>query len=168
MKFRTLTQMFCINICISFLCYSQISWYQTNGPLGGLIFDQLYHNGILYSGSNAGIYISIDNGNTFSSWGLQEKLISAIAVDSSGYLYVGTFDSKLYKTNTTKPEWEILNFPFSGTINDIQYHQSSGHIFVATKLGGIFISSDSGKTWNAANTGLPSPFITSILVTQKR
>jgi hypothetical protein len=58
-------------------------------------------SGILFLGARTGLYISTDNGRTWSSINLGKvSCVYALRFDSRGYLYVGTCGDGIYKSQT--------------------------------------------------------------------
>jgi len=58
----------------------------------------------IYAGlenTNLGAYLSTDNGDTWTSFGLNTNNVAAFAIDSAGYLYAATFEGGVYRTYTT-------------------------------------------------------------------
>jgi photosystem II stability/assembly factor-like uncharacterized protein len=145
------------------LVNSQHYWQQCNGPLGGMIADQFYKDGILYSGSNNGVYISEDNGNKFKNIGLRSELISLITHDSE-FIYAGNWYGALFRKNFSGDEWLRIQSPSTSRITQLRVHQS-GALVATTRLNGIYISFNHGESWEGINNGLPDGQLHVLLIT---
>lgn len=63
-------------------------------------------------------------------------------------------------TNVLFCQWIQANNPFGGNVSSLAI--SNTNIFAGTR-NGLFVSSDNGKTWTAANNGLTDPRINALL-----
>ncbi len=155
------------------------SWTSTrNGlsfyPIRSITVDP-NNSGILYAGTDYdGIWKSVDSGSTWfkSSNGLDESLIAFNAIidpQNTNILYTGLAGGialvigNIYKSTDGGANWELSdegltsesedykNGVFSITLNP----QNSAILYVGTNYNGAFMSTDSGKTWNAINDSLP-------------
>ena len=69
----------------------------------------------------------------------------------------------LFLSGSVKSQWVDLNGPNQGKIYSLGVIGTK--IFAGTEQNGIYLSANSGSTWNAANTGLPaSSYVSSIIV----
>lgn len=121
------------------------------------IFDiTMSDEGNLIVGTDFGIYITEDNGKTWSKMGLNNMLITDILLHGND-MYVGTwsyegvfFSSDKGKTwisnNTGLPDFTMVR----GIIAD-----KDDRIFVATLNRGVYYTTNKGQNWNEINTGLP-------------
>lgn len=162
MKLNILFFCFLVYTFTAINTYPQIKWVQTNGPVGGTIYDQLYFNSTLYISTNKGIFKSTDSGISFNKWGLQNKYITAIGTDSV-YIYSGSIFKELFRKKIDSGEWEQLNRPSYSRITSIKYHPS-GLILVGTFQDGMFGSLDQGLTWKTIGDGVLPDNIGDILV----
>jgi len=134
-------------------------------------------------GYGDGVYKSTDGGKSWKHMGLKHsEHIAKIIVDprNSDVVYVATYgplwsdggDRGVYKTTDGGENWEQIHFisDKTGTCDlvmdptnpDILYeavHQRRRHVF--TYIGGgpesaIYKTTDGGKTWKEANSGLPA------------
>ena len=53
-------------------------------------------------------------------------------------------------------QWAQLNGPFEGYITSFGFNGTN--IFAGTNGAGVFLSTNNGTSWEAVNSGLPSPF----------
>src|SRR5512135_468956 len=107
--FSVLIILFILLNCKIALC--QNFWQQTNGPYGGVINALALNGTSIYAGVEGGVYVSNNNGSSWTNTGLTDYNIFAI-------------------------------FP------------SDGNLFAGTYGDGIFLSTDNGLNWTAANNGL--------------
>lgn len=111
-----------------------------------------------------GIYLSDDNGSTWTDIGLDYAGPQALAIDTtvqgSLRLIAGTSQG-VYTSTDNGTKWTPVNNGL--TITDIKALAvaSDGldttYWFAGTYDGGMFISKDHGTNWKAANSGIPTP-----------
>lgn len=108
-------------------------------------------NGDLYWARTGGLWRSTDRGASWSPTGLdQEKIVSAIAIDSAGALFVGLVpEGEIWRSTDGGANWAKTGF---SDVTFASYIQS----IVVTPEGdlvsgqhGVFVSSDGGETWAA-------------------
>jgi len=134
-------------------------------------------------GLGDGIYKSLDGGTTWNNMGLKtSEHIGKIVIDprnsdvvyvaSQGGLWKPGGERGLYKTTNGGESWErILHISENTGISDIIYHPRNPDILLASSYqrrrhfgmlvaggpdGGIWKSTDAGKTWIKLSVGLPS------------
>ncbi len=130
--------------------------------------DSVFMGTVNWVGYGGGVYLSIDNGNNWSTFGLSNYFISSLAVDLNDLVYAGcqghyyTGQGGLYRLNYSNNNWDdIFLFPY---INSIVFN-TENHIFVgfdldrASDQGGIFHSEDNGETWILDTTGMGSTWV---------
>jgi photosystem II stability/assembly factor-like uncharacterized protein len=114
--------------------------------------------------SGSGVFISNDNGVTWSSTpkiGLTSTDYRCL-VSSGGNLFIGT-NMGVFMSSDNSNNWTGVNTGL--TSNDINALQVSGsNLFVGTNGAGAFFSSDNGTNWTAVNTGIYGNRITSFTV----
>jgi photosystem II stability/assembly factor-like uncharacterized protein len=117
---------------------------------------------ILYAGTGMnGVVKSTDGGAHWfrASEGLEGGAVRALVVrpDRAGALYAATIRG-VFKTTDGAQHWSAPNPRLSGT--DVESlvidPQVPSSLYAATALGGVLKSGDAGKSWRAANAGLPS------------
>ena len=139
--------------------FPQPFWQPATGPISS---DPLYiycvdvrEDGVLFASENSrGLFRSTDNGNYWLpiNYGLGEATTYSIAFDHQNVIYAGTFDGVFRSTNDGL-DWTNLS-NITGTIS-LELN-SEGHIFVGTAGSGVYRSTDSGSSWLAINTGIPT------------
>ncbi|MCX6120778.1 MAG: T9SS type A sorting domain-containing protein [Ignavibacteriales bacterium] len=143
--------------------------------------DQSHGDDILclaISGSNllagarlSGVYRSTDNGSSWceSDSGLTLQIMCLATLGSD--VYAGTGGGRIYASSNNGAIWErigslphggIFGFAVSPPANDT----GSTNIFAATN-GGVFLSSDIGKTWADVTTNLPTFEVRGIAIQER-
>jgi photosystem II stability/assembly factor-like uncharacterized protein len=149
-----------------------LSWWEIyNRDEKGITSITSYKDGIMAAASSlGGVYLSNDCGSTWSAAGMEGKLVSAIAFDSTGNLYAGAFAGLFQSTDLGK-SWSMFGrlgkTVASGTmdtaINSIAIN-AKGHFFVGISLitptGGepkVLRSTDFGNSWTDLG-GMPAKY----------
>ena len=106
----------------------------------------------LYVGTEFGVYLSTDNGTTWTAInnGIPATLIWSLEV-SGNNLYACTGGLGLFRTTDHGTSWTNL-----GLISEIIYTcvVKGTTIFAGTGDHGVYRSTDDGATWNQVNNGL--------------
>jgi len=127
-------------------------WVNVSG-LGGGGTKSLAVNGTnLFVGTEQGVYLSTDNGVTWTEVnnGLPATFIWYLKV-SGNNLYACTGGVGLFRTTDSGASWSNL-----GLISEIIYTcvVNGSAIFAGTRDHGIYRSTDDGVNWNQVNNGL--------------
>jgi photosystem II stability/assembly factor-like uncharacterized protein len=134
-----------------------ISWSVVNCPKINCI-DQ---NGtVLLAGTKQGVYLSTDNGNSFSYKGLEfidmyYYSFNSVAIYKNTYFAGDKYG--FYRLVNDGSEYETL---LIGAVYTIA--ASDSRIYVSN-ASGLFMSTDGGDTWTSINTGLEGITVYSIL-----
>lgn len=96
----------------------------------------------------------------------QNTRVSALAYDEKLHrLWVGTLGQGLFVRGNEETDWTSIKIEKEAWINQIVLDPTdSGIIYVATRGKGIFKSTNGGKSWGPANTGLDDSDIRSLAV----
>ena len=116
------------------------------------------------AGSINGLYISVDNGNTWneSNTGLDNRYLLTLKVNSDK-IYAGTLGGGVYVSNDSGSSWQsIINGLTNLFINDIEVY--GGNLFAATSNGGVFKSTNNGTNWFYSGSGITFPNVISLTV----
>jgi photosystem II stability/assembly factor-like uncharacterized protein len=134
-------------------------WEKTNASFGGNINVLEVSGNNLFAGTDKGVYLSVDSGNSWTQMnnGLTNTAIYSIVVNGSN-IFVGTGGNGVFLSSDNGSNWTAVN---NGMTNcDVRSLYFSGsNLYAGTENDGIFISIDNGQSWNSINNGLiNSPF----------
>jgi ligand-binding sensor domain-containing protein len=122
----------------------------------------LNSNGKVFIGTyNKGIFVSSDNGNSWTNLGLQNVNISSISVDASGKIFVGTRGNGIFASGSNY-DWKEVNPDFNYKIFPSLLINSQNIIFAGD--AGVYKSDDGGKSWSLKINGLGYWSVQSLLV----
>jgi hypothetical protein len=119
----------------------------------------------LLVGTNSGLYISSDNGNSWINTGVTD-VVSDFATKGDSAYAVSYQTGKTYLSTNYGASWSIaFASPLNGLAAGPMCVDVSGNRFFAGTLGsGAFMSLDNGSTWTAINDGLTTSDIMGFLV----
>jgi photosystem II stability/assembly factor-like uncharacterized protein len=126
--------------------------------------DLVQINGRIFAGTGAGLFVSDDGAETWSSVGLAEHEVWQVRASSDGTLYAGTQPAGLFRSIDGGDNWnEIESFtnvpeaatwgipldpPLPGRARAIVVdREDANKIWVGVEVGGIMYTDDGGKTW---------------------
>jgi photosystem II stability/assembly factor-like uncharacterized protein len=117
----------------------------------------------LFAGTDGdGIYLSTDNGTTWSPFGLTSNIISSISIIDTN-LFVGT-DVGPYLSTDGGMTWSaplVLGLTNSSIT---AFAGRGGNLFAGTAGNGIALTTDNGATWTSINSGLTNPYVNALAV----
>jgi len=121
---------------------------QTDGLYGGVVNRlAIDSSGSIFAGTyGAGIFRSIDGGESWNHTSYPRTIVNALAISSWGVIYADGFRS--IDSGETWTQMSTSVYPSCFAIN------ASGHIFAGTWNSGIFRSTDNGENWTQSNNGL--------------
>jgi ligand-binding sensor domain-containing protein len=121
------------------------------------------NNGNIYAGTwfLGTIFMSADNGATWSDIGPAGNDIHSIFVAGNGDLYAGTDHNGLYKSTNGGKKWSVVGI--SGVIVYSIISDKSGNLY-AGATDGAYISTDNGNNWN--KTTLNANLVRSLIVSK--
>lgn len=135
------------------------SWSDSSTGLTYRIQAIYSFNGLVFAGSLDGIYISADNGVTWSQTAVIDPIMCFTSIGNT--IFAGTGDLEdpytgygIWSSTDNGLTWATVN---TG-LTDLRVHcltVKGTDIFAGTYGGGIFRSSNNGASWIAVNTGLP-------------
>ena len=127
---------FLLCLCIN----TSLSQWKTNGPYCGSITCIASSGNKIYAGTfDSGIFMSSDNGNSWSTNNNFHHLISSINIKDNT-IYVGT-ESGLYTSNDEGNSWsEIKINSNTGNVQLIAFNGDD--LYVTHGFDGLFLSSD--------------------------
>ena len=133
---------------------------------GNTIFASLGYFGGVFASTNYGAsWIHANNGLPFGDygggWGKSFLRVSGFALSGSSLFAIVQHDSTnatydIYRTANNGQDWTRMNSaPLNVGIFLPSFTAAGKNLFVESLDRGIFVSTDSGKTWFQANQGLP-------------
>ena len=142
------------------------SWTQLNNGIGNNRINKLVINskGNIYAGTHgAGLFFSADTGNTWTSLGITGINISALAVDTLGFVFVGTegLTSGTYGAGIYTNYHNGNSFyPINSGLPSLPIYSitstPSNDIFAGTYGSGAYYYTHTKNTWTQKDTGLPA------------
>jgi photosystem II stability/assembly factor-like uncharacterized protein len=127
-----------------------------------LAFDTTGKN--LYATTDAGIFVSTNNAQTWSavgtaSSGLPLDSYSAIAFDyqAATVIYAGSAHHGVFMSNDGGKTWSAINngLPANAAINGLTLDSDEHQLWAATSVG-VYRTGDRTFAWQAFNSGLPA------------
>jgi ligand-binding sensor domain-containing protein len=144
-------------LLFSSLAFGQDFWEANDGPYGGTIYEMITApNGDVYAGGIGSVFRIAPGSDVWDHLGpgLPSSPVDAIAVNSSGHIFVGTAVFGVYRSTDDGASWQEINNGLSDLfINDIAIN-SAGELFIAN-FSGVFHSANNGDSWTQLSNGLP-------------
>lgn len=136
-------------------------WAQTNGPHLGYINAVVAGGNYLWAGTNDGLYLSENNGVSWSFAGLDNYEVLSLLIKDSN-LYAGTRNG-IFRSPDSAVTWTAVNNGLtSNVVSSLVIMDTC--ILAGTMGGGVFLTADNGGNWVQMNNGLSSNSVHSILV----
>jgi hypothetical protein len=177
-KLKKIKAIFLLGV-LSFLYSNTLhsQWVQTNGPNSGSIRALAVIGTNLFAGTIGGVYLSMDNGTTWTAVnsgldypGYPTLDVSSLVVSGTN-LFSGTHwgiygvsFSPLSPTLWT-PVNNGLTSPIVPTLAVYSTGTAGANLFAGTTTGGILISTNSGGNWTPINHGLTTGFVYALAIT---
>jgi photosystem II stability/assembly factor-like uncharacterized protein len=140
-----------------------VNWSNVSTGLPAREIDGLFaHSSDLFASENdAGIYISTDNGASWTVTGLTVAYIYYFASIGTN-LFAGDFNNGVLLSTDNGATWNFVNSGLTNTSTRALYAKGS-NLFAGTRGGGVFLSSDNGTSWTAVNSGLTNHYIYALI-----
>jgi photosystem II stability/assembly factor-like uncharacterized protein len=138
-----------------------MSWQPINDGLGQqsiFVLVTAPDGAILAGTENDGVYRLPPDGNKWSSLGLHDSTIWAVTIDSSGTIYASTPSEGVHRRLRDHDTWEWARLAPERdgfTINAEWMVSHPGGTVIATGVGDVFTSIDSGTTWQMEDHPIP-------------
>jgi len=82
----------------------------------------------------------------------------ALAINSTGYIFAGTYFGGIYRSADNGENWTQINVGLTNTDIRTLATNSSGHIFAGSSSG-VFRSTDNGDNWTQINNGFTISYV---------
>ncbi len=150
------------------------SWTQVNSGLTNTrIWSLAISSTNLFAGTDGGLYISANNGTSWTETGLTNTGVWSLAFspisDGSGInLFAGTYGGVFLSTNNGT-SWtgdnSGLNYDWILSLAVTPASDGSGtNLFAGTWGDGLFLSTNDGTSWIQVDSGLTSKYVLSLIV----
>ena len=139
------------------------SWGPVNNGLSDLYISSLIVNDTnLIAGTEHGLFLSTDKGNSWISLGLTSNFIYSLAVSGNNIL-CGAYNSGVLLSTDNGNTWNAVN---TGLTDNMVYSLAINgiYIFAGTEYGGVFLSLNNGNSWTTASIGIPYGSIYSLAI----
>ena len=164
MKTTALFIFFISTITISAQSFWKISGVETDATAqhSGILYSQI-RKAIFVSTYNMGIFRSADKG---ASWDHvldlpKDQPVTALFASADGTVLGGGID-KIYRNEANSDKWDEIPVGLSFVTGFAE--DRNGYLYACSPVsGGIFRSTDNGKSWTARNNGLPSGYVNNII-----
>ncbi len=108
-------------------------------------------NNIFTGAINSGVYLSTNNGTSWSQTPLNNQFVFSLAVNGSN-VYAGTYGNGVYLSTNNGTTWTQT------TLNNqyvVSLAVSGSYIFAGVYYNGVYVSTNNGTTWTQTtlNTG---------------
>jgi photosystem II stability/assembly factor-like uncharacterized protein len=126
-------------------------WVQKSNGLYNMLVPTLFSNsGNLYAATNNGVYLSTDNGNSWTSLGLPNTYVGSLAV-SEGNLYAGCIDGRgIFRSKNNGASWTPINTGLTANVAVLSLLVNGSNLYAGTNAG-VFHSTNNGDNWTAIN-----------------
>ncbi|MCS7053839.1 MAG: choice-of-anchor A family protein [Ignavibacterium sp.] len=140
------------------------TWNQINNSMTvGFIWSLVVKNNKIFAATEQGVFVSNDNGATWTMTSLSGKDVRALAKSNDGSLYAGTWGFGVYKSMDNGLTWSAVNNGLTNLAVHALTVDSYGSVYAGTFGEGIFKSLNGGSSWTKLNVGYN--FIWSLAIT---
>ncbi len=163
-------QILLLVILACYLNFSNAQWQQANGPYGGIVNCFAISGGNIFAGTSSGVYLSANNGISWSAVDSGMPYIDVVSLAVSGsnifagvgnpVTYIG---GGVYLSTNNGNSWVAVDsgLPANTYVNVLAV--SRNNIFAGTNSG-VYLSTNNGSKWTTVNSGLTDTLITSFVV----
>ncbi len=140
-------------LCFLFFGICEAQWVQVSNGMGNVnVYSLAYSGNNIFAGTdNYGVYLSTNNGTTWSQTSLNNRSVGSLVV-SGNYVFAGI---------------DLLNGVYLSTDNGTTWAQTAlnnqvvrslavngNNVFVGTYPGSFYVSNNNGASWTQRNEGL--------------
>jgi hypothetical protein len=139
---------------IFLLTNNDTSWTAVNNGLANTLVSAFTVSGTnLFAGTLNGVFLSTDNGISWTKTSLANTSVSAFAVSGTN-LFSGT-NRGVFLSSNYGTSWTAVSSGLTDT--DVCALAVSGtNLFAGTVFGHVFLSTNNGTSWTAVSKGLPA------------
>ena len=179
-----------VALLITSSTFAQNFWTQTNGPYGGTVITlKITQNGTIFASTSAA-FKSTDYGQTWEGLKIggfihdfEVSSDTVVAGNDYGDVYIskdfgktwnqiGDFNFPVFDVMILNGKilaagdgiWQFADTGWVKIMNEqdirVLFYSSFGYIFAASWGGGVFRSTDGGKTWNKVGNTVLNPYLT--------
>jgi len=142
---------------------SRAQWIQTSGPPGQVSSFAISGSNI-FAGTNSGIFLSTDNGASWTSASSGEGYgVHSLTVSGSD-IYAATYFGGVFLSTNNGMNWTGISAGRLPDSNVTTVAVNGSYIFAGTDTDGVFLSTNNGTTWTAVDSGLTNKGIQSLVV----
>jgi photosystem II stability/assembly factor-like uncharacterized protein len=157
---------YCRSIIVSVVVFGCLfplnsqTWRMTGGPEGGEISALVMHNNALFAGTNSGIWKSADEGKSWQYISVAAQITHLCSIGR--YLFAVTYSDGVLRSGNDGVTWDVVKVPIDPDRSVNMIGAALGIIITGATAGNatLFISSDTGTTWNDLNTQSGFPQLT--------
>lgn len=137
----------------------QVSNYGISGSVGSI--HSLAKSGTnLVAGTDAGVFYSTDNGDTWTPCAGTSSLSVWYMVNKGSNLFLSTAGAGVYKSTNNGVTWNSSSTGISPLLDMRTIAVKGTDLYAGTDGDGIYKSTNDGASWTNVNTGLPGSFYT--------
>ena len=128
----------------------------TNADVRALALDAA---GNLFAGTTSGgAFRSADNGDSWWTVGLTTSNVTSVVVNTHGHIFAGTYGDGVFFSNDGGAIWSQINGGLTNVLIRALAIDSTGFIYAATDMGGVFKSILPTTYANTSRVGLALSF----------
>ena len=114
----------------------------------------------IYAGTGGGVYLSTDNGISWSNMGAGGT--NCVATNGTN-IFAGTYSQGVFLSSNNGASWIQVNNGLNN-LNILSLSVSGSNILAGTNGGGVYLSTNNGTNWIQVNLGLTNINIQSFVV----
>lgn len=111
-------------------------------------------NGNLFAATERGVFISINNGVSWSSTALPQYDVRALSVNGN-FIYAGLWGQGVYRTSDNGATWTDASNGMVIKAVQALLSDNSGNIYAGTFGGGIYKTTNGGSNWSPTAMNYP-------------
>ena len=143
------------------------NWIAINNglPVNTNVYSLAISGSNIFAGTQAGgVYLSSNNGSTWTYLGLSGADIRSLAIIGSD-IFVGTYGNGVFLSTNNGVNWIATNTGIPLNANVYAFATSGNNFFAGTIGNGVYLSTDNGSTWTSVNAGLTDTNVYSLAIT---